>query len=98
MDVVVEGFQIDEDNMEKFAAHGLSDDEVLQVLDGPHIVEQNRSGRAAPYLLIGEDYGGQCIAIPIRPTDDPEIWRPVTAWPCKPAERARLRRRARRRD
>ena len=31
------------------------------------------------------------IAAPILPTDDPYVWRPVTAWYCKPAEAAALR-------
>ncbi len=98
MPLVVEGLLIDEDNVAKFAAHGIGDDQVLQVLDGAHTIQRNRRGHAAPYLLIGEDYGGRCLAIPIMPTDDPAIWRPVTAWPCKPSERATLRRGARRRD
>jgi hypothetical protein len=52
---------------------------------------RNRKGRRAPYLVIGEDHGGACIAIPIEPTYDEAIWRPVTAWPCKAHERSRLK-------
>jgi hypothetical protein len=34
-------------------------------------------------LIIGRDRQDQCIAIPIEPTHDRTIWRPVTAWFCK---------------
>jgi uncharacterized DUF497 family protein len=80
---IVDAFVIDEDNEEKVQRHGLSTDQVLQVLDGPHRIKRNRSQRRASYLVIGRDYQDQCIAIPIEPTHDPRIWRPVTAWPCK---------------
>jgi hypothetical protein len=84
------GLLIDDDNREKFAQHGLTADQVLQVLDGRYVTPRNRQGRRAPYLLIGQDYGGQCLAVPIEWTDEPGLWRPVTAWRCKPAEYARL--------
>jgi hypothetical protein len=78
-------------NEEKFAAHGVTAFEVDQVLASDYVVIRNRKGRTGSHLLIGRSYGGRCITIPITPTDDPTIWRPVTAWPCKPAEERRLR-------
>jgi hypothetical protein len=87
---LVAGFVIDEINEDKFWDHGLSRDRVLQVLDNPWIIAPNRRERAGSYLIIGRDDGGCCIAVPITPTHDPLIWRPVTAWPCKDSEAARL--------
>ena len=86
----IEAFAIDDDNEEKFASHGLTATRIVQVLDGPMVVVPNRKARRATYLLIGRDHGGGCIAIPIEPTFDPTVWRPVTAWPCKRHEQARL--------
>ena len=83
----------DDENEDKIANHGLSARRVLQVLDQEHLLVPNRKGRRASYLLIGTDHGGACIAIPIEPTHDPAVWRPVTAWLCKDNELARLQRR-----
>ena len=88
--VPVLGFLYDEENLEKIGRHGLSDARVDQVLSNEHILIDNRKQRRARYLVIGRDNGGACITVPIEPTGDPVLWRPVTAWPCKPHERARL--------
>lgn len=70
----VDGFLIDDDNEDKFWRHGLAADDVLQVLDGPHIIERNRKERRAGHLIVGRDHAGGCIAIPIEPTHDPTVW------------------------
>ncbi len=90
MPVQIAAFEIDEENAAKFAEHGLTEDQVLHVLDDAITVRRNRAGRRAQYLVIGRDHSGQCIAIPIEATDDPIVWRPVTAWHCKASEWARL--------
>ena len=89
--VTVEFFEIDEFNESKFWSHGLHRDAVAQVLGNRKIVVRNRKERTAEYLLIGRDDSGRCITMPIVQTHDPYTWRPVTAWPCKPSEAARLR-------
>ena len=81
---------IDEENDEKFAAHGIWARQVAQVLDNDYVILPNRKERRAAFLIIGHDNGGTCIAIPIEPTHEPGVWRPVTAWMCKPSERAKL--------
>lgn len=83
-------FLFDDDNEEEMAAHGLTSDTISQLLDGPKVLLRNRKGRRAQYLVIGRDKGGRCIAVPVEPTHDPTLWRPVTAWLCKDNERARL--------
>ena len=89
---VVEDFLIDDENEEKFAAHGLVAHQVIQVLDNDHLIVRNRKNRRASHLVLGRDHGGGCIAVPVEPTHNPSVWRPVTAWPCKPSERAQLER------
>lgn len=86
------GFDFDDDNVEKFASHGLTDRRVSQVLDNEFVVVRNRTGRRSAYLVIGRDHGGACIAVPVEPTRWPGLWRPTTAWPCKYQERAALER------
>ena len=85
-------FLIDEDNESKFADHGLTVRQVLQVLESPHLIVRNRSRRRAAHLIVGRDHGGACLVIPIEPTHERTLWRPVTAWPCKSSELTRLER------
>ena len=79
-------FLIDDENEAKFAEHGLTSRQIVQVLDSPHLIVKNRRRRRASHLIIGRDHGGRCAAIPIEPTHEVTIWRPVTAWPCKASE------------
>lgn len=83
-------FLFDDENEEEMGRHGLTADRVMQLLENPHLVVTNRSERRAKYLVIGKDRGGTCIAVPVEPTHDPTLWRPVTAWRCKDSELARL--------
>ena len=83
-------FLIDAENEAKFAEHGLTSRQVVQVLDSPHLIVPNRRRCRATHIVIGRDHGGVCIAIPIEPTHDDAVWRPVTAWRCKASELARL--------
>ncbi len=87
----VTSFLFDDDNEEKLAAHGLTIEEVDQILDEEHVIVPNRKGRRAPILLIGRNRGGWCIAVPLEPTYDVGCWRPITAWPCKASELRLLR-------
>jgi hypothetical protein len=88
----VADFLFDHENEEEMAVHGLTPRRVIQVLENKHIVVPNRRRRRAQYLIVGRDNGGASITIPIQPTGDPLVWRPVTAWPSKDHERQRLER------
>ena len=76
---------------DKMGIRGIGIDQVLDMLDNPYVVDRNRRNRAAEYLFIGRDNSGRCITVPILPADEPEVWRAVTAWYCKPSEAAKLR-------
>ena len=91
--ITIAAFDFDDENVEKLAAHGVTSAQVEQVLEDNIVVRRNRKGRNAPFIVFGRDRSGQCLAIPVAPTDDPVIWRPVTAWYCKQSEAARLPRR-----
>jgi uncharacterized DUF497 family protein len=95
--VVVYEFAWDDQNLDKIAWHGLRFPVVNEIIRNPYVVEVNRSSRRAPYILIGQTENGDCIAVPIEPTFEDSIWRPVTAWRCKRSEWARLRQLRRRR-
>ena len=88
--VQIRAFLFDDENEEKLAAHGIKSRQVDQILDDEFLVAANRKARRAAYLVIGRDWGGMCIAVPIEPTPNPYVWRPVTAWRCKASEEARL--------
>lgn len=88
--MLISDFLIDDENIEKFWTHGIFAEQVLQVLDDSFTVVPNRKNRRAMFLIIGRDWNGQCITIPIESTYDPVLWRPVTAWRCKVSEVVRL--------
>jgi hypothetical protein len=83
-------FLFDDENIAKFGARGIAEDAVDSILDGEFVTLPNRKERRGAYLVIGRDYSGRCLAIPVEPTHDPAVWRPITAWPCKPSEAAHL--------
>jgi hypothetical protein len=82
----VEALLVDDDNEEKFWQHGITADQVLQILDGVYRIKRNRKERRASHLLVGRDRQGHCLAVPIEPTHERGVWRPVTAWYCKDHE------------
>ena len=83
-------FLFDNDNEEKIDGHGLTVRQVRQVLDSVHVIAANRKSRRGLYLVIGRDHGGAAITIPVEPTRVSDLWRPITAWPSKKHEAARL--------
>ena len=89
---VIRGFLFDDENEEKIGRRGFTPWQLEEVLEDQHLVVPNRKRRRAAYLIIGRDYGGTCIAIPVEATHEPDLWRPITAWRCKDSERARLER------
>ncbi len=89
--IEIKRFLFDDENEGKFAAHGISLYQVYQALQNKYVVVQNRKERRASHLFVGEDDGGMCIAMPIAPSGEPGVWRPVTAWPCKGQEKALLK-------
>lgn len=73
------------------AERGIDPDDLLATLKSRHVLTRNRKGRTGSHVLIGYDFYGRCIAAPVVPTQDPGIWRVITAWYCKSSEAAKLR-------
>ncbi len=93
--VIIEAFLIDDANEDEFAGHGLSAAPVTQVLENDKIIIPNRrqDQHTASHLVIGRDNGGAPITIPVQRTQDPTVWRPVTAWRAETWDLAELTRR-----
>jgi hypothetical protein len=91
----IQGLRIVDATIEKLWGQGIGDDQVYAVLNHEWITTRNRRQRATSHLLIGTDNQGRCLTIPIVATEDPVIWRPITAWYCKPSEATILRQRKR---
>jgi hypothetical protein len=91
--IVIDDFKLTDQALTHAAWHGIGLDQIFSVLDHFWIVTPNRGDRAASHILFGTDDQGQCLAIPISRTDDPVVWRPMTAWYCKKREAAILRQR-----
>lgn len=90
----ISDFLFDDENERKLDGHGLIPEQIAQVIaNNDYLVVRNRKGRRATHVVLGWDRAGRCLAIPVEPTGHPGWWRPVTAWECKEAERALLRRR-----
>ena len=81
----IDAFLIDDSAEDEFAEHGLTEDQVRQVLESPYAIVRNKKNRAGQYLLVGRDYSSICIAIPVVRTWEAGVWRPITAWPCNEA-------------
>ena len=76
----------DDENEEKLWSHGLVPSDLLEVLEGPHVVRKNRRDRRGLLLVGGSDSRGRCIIFPVEPTHLPTMWRPITGWICKRSE------------
>ena len=89
---IIAAFLFDETNEDEFAAHGISSAQVQQLLENDGIILANRRPHIhrATHLFIGRDNGGAAITAPIEPTPDPDVWRPVTAWPARTWDLAEL--------
>ena len=87
----IDAFLYDDENEAEFAAHGLSVRQIDQILDNEYAVVENKKRRRGLYLVVGRDHGGRAITVPIHQTAQSGVWRPVTAWPSKQGELAKLR-------
>ncbi|HLH27117.1 MAG TPA: BrnT family toxin [Chloroflexota bacterium] len=84
----MEGVEVewDDDNVEHLALHGISPDEVEDMLEGPVI--RRRGGTDAPdrFRVLGRTAAGHYLAIVIQQKGRGVI-RPFTGWEMRPHER-----------
>jgi hypothetical protein len=62
--------------------HHIDAARLTEILLGDYDLERNRRGRSATHLLIGEDLGGSCYIVPVKPTGTAQVWEVYSAWPC----------------
>lgn len=89
--IEVADFDLTDRAIDKALWHRISEEQIYAVLDHFWTITRNRAGRAASHILYGTDDQGRCLSIPVVATDEPYVWRPITAWYCKPHEAAILR-------
>lgn len=87
----VAGLYFDDENEAKFMSHGVSVDEVQQVLDKWPRFYINRLERRATHVMIGPTRAGRMLVVPIERWDHAGLWRPVTAFEASPGQAARYR-------
>ena len=90
--ITIREFSFSERAVDKFWRNGgIVRRQVEEILFSRIVIMRNRKDQSADYLVIGRDANGNCVAVPVFPTEDPFVWRPVTAWYCKKGEGAKLR-------
>ncbi|XVV09619.1 hypothetical protein ACQP2X_32845 [Actinoplanes sp. CA-131856] len=75
-----EHIEWDEQNLEHATRHGVSADEIDQVLTGGPEYNRNKKGRSGDLLATGLTRGGRAVVVVVewRPAD--AVVRPITAW------------------
>ena len=83
---------LDDANVEKMHAHGVSVRHADEILAGDPRVLRNHTAHGAALMIVGTDASGRFWTMPIDPTTEHGVWRPRTAYPSRPSEVARYRR------
>jgi hypothetical protein len=76
-----------ENNLEKLAAHGISQREVQEVIDVDAWVPATHPDYPGQVRMIGPTQRGRWLTIVLDSTDEPDRWRPVTGWDTTDQER-----------
>jgi uncharacterized DUF497 family protein len=87
----IDDLVFDDYNQEEMARHGVTIREVRQVFDRGFRLLRNAKEHTATHLMVGRTNGGRWLTIPIARTAQPGVWRPATAFPSRPADRAKLK-------
>lgn len=93
MEIDVWDLLIDDINMEKMHAHGVSVRRAFEALEEAPVLLPDRAEGGASFLLVGPDRSGEFVTLPIDTTHEYGLWRPRTAYPSKESEVARYRKR-----
>ena len=88
---LIADFALDDENVDKMWGHGISPEQVTEVLYNRPVAKGNRKNRHGAFLLVGRDNGGAWIAITVEPTSEPRTWGPITEGSWQKTEAARLR-------
>ncbi len=81
-------WDLDDDNLEEMAGHGLDEETFFQVCWEAPRFRRNKKDRAGTYQMVGPDKGGRFWIVVILEIDhDDGVWRPITAWTADAADR-----------
>jgi uncharacterized DUF497 family protein len=75
-----EDIEWDEGNREHATRHGISVEEITQVLLSNPTIRRNRKGRSGDYYAFGTTDGGRRIVVVVAWDPARRILRPITAW------------------
>lgn len=78
----------DDANREELAAHGVAPGEVEALVAADAWAAEAHPAYPEQVRVIGRTPAGRWLTVPVAPTADPAVWRPVTGWDATPAERA----------
>jgi len=79
-EIEVTGLTWDEANEAKVEAHGISAQDVEDVLANQPRFFRNLPDRSAEYVMLGPDSEDRFVFAPIVPTQTVGVWYPVTAY------------------
>jgi uncharacterized DUF497 family protein len=85
--IQVSALEWDEQNTEHIRRHGVEPEDVESVLANAPLFFRNLSGRSATHIMVGQDYSGRVLYVPLVCVDWPRVWRVVTAWESRFARR-----------
>lgn len=83
--------EFDDYNEDELHRHGVTPEEVMQLLSNRYTVRRNRKDRSGQRQLIGETDSGRVLTVVLAVTAVDSRWRPVTGWESTDAERSALR-------
>jgi uncharacterized DUF497 family protein len=75
-----EGIEWDDSNLIHATRHGISAEEIDQVIANGPLYRRNKRGRSADYLACGTTDGGRSVVIAVEWQATTRRVRPITAW------------------
>lgn len=83
----IEGIRISRQAAVKMAGRGIEEWEPYEVLFNGFVVVRNKRNRAGTHRMIGRADSGRLLTLPIRKTEDDDIWLVVNGWIATKGER-----------
>ncbi len=79
-ELLPEAIEWDDGNLAHATGHGVSAEEIDQVIAKGPVYRRNRRGRSTDYLAFGETDGGRRIVVAVEWRPRTRTMRPISAW------------------